>query len=169
MEYTEVVAESLQFQETPAGLFVRAEGHITAAISADLRELVLDRLSRPPVPLQVAVDLQLCDYMDSTFMGLLVGFHKRFKVLTGRPLTILRPSQECVKLLTGLGILKLMHLVVGDEPPSPLTWQTVHHAQKASPEIILRAHQNLSELSDENAQKFHTLESILEQQVPKKP
>ncbi len=159
--------ELIQFQENASGLFVRAQGHITAAVSADLRDMILERLSLPPPPILLAVDLQACDYMDSTFMGLLVGFHKRFKALTGTALTILRPTQDCVKLLSGLGILKLMVLVEEGEFPSPTLWKPISRVHKPTTEFILSAHKNLSELSPENTKAFGALQSVLEQQIKK--
>ena len=163
-----VVAEAIYYQENDSGLFLRAEGHVTAAVSTDLRELFLNRLTKAPAPPILAVDLSECNYMDSTFMGLLVGFHKRFKTLTGRSLTILRPTTECIKLLNGLGILKLMTLVTGPTPPSPDTWNGLHAHQSLSPEVVLHAHKNLSELSPENKKLFSTLQNVLEQQIEKK-
>lgn len=161
------MGEALYYQETEEGLFVRARGHITAAISTDLRELVLARLTRAPVPPVLGVDLSECDYMDSTFMGLLVGFHKRYKALTGRPLTIVRPTAECSKLLAGLGILKLMSVVTGPEPTLPDRWNGVQAVHSPSTEVLLTAHRNLSELSPENQVKFSALQSVLEQELKK--
>ena len=163
-----LVAEALFFQENETGLFVQAQGHITAAVSTDLRELILGRLTKAPVPPLLAVDLSNCDYMDSTFMGLLVGFHKRYKVLTGRGLTILRPTPECLKLLNGLGILKLMTLSSGTEPASPESWISLKPSHSPSTEILLNAHQDLSEISPENEMKFSALQNVLEQQLEKK-
>lgn len=162
------MAEALFYQEDGTGLFVRAQGHITAAVSTDLRELVLDRLSHPPVPPLLAVDLSSCDYMDSTFMGLLVGFHKRYRQLTGHALTLLRPSVECLKLLTGLGILALMTVAGGPEPRSPDSWKTIHPRKGPAAEILLKAHQDLSDLSADNDRKFSALRTVLEQQVEQK-
>ena len=164
----DLVAEALFFQENQTGLFIRAEGHITAAVSTDLRELILDRLAKAPPPPFLGVDLSACDYMDSTFMGLLVGFHKRFRSLTGGALTVLRPTSECTKLLSGLGILKLMTVVTGETPTSPDTWIGLKSKQNPQAEILLNAHRNLSELSPENAKKFSTLETVLERQVDKR-
>jgi anti-anti-sigma factor len=158
----------LFYQENDSGLFIRAQGHITAAVSTDLRELILDRLSKAPVPPVLAADLSECEYMDSTFMGLLVGFHKRYKTLTGRALTILRPTAECIKLLSGLGILKLMNLVTGDHPPSPSSWTDLRASHSPTTEVLLHAHRNLSEISPENEKKFSALQSVLEQQLEKK-
>jgi len=161
------VAEALFFQENANGLFIRAVGHVTAAISTDLRELVLDRLAKDPPPPLLGVDLSACEYMDSTFMGLMVGFHKRYRALTGRALTVLRPTQECVKLLSGLGIIKLMTVIQESRPESPETWTSLKARNSPDAEVLLHAHRNLSELSPENARKFSTLETVLEQQVEK--
>lgn len=163
-----LVAEELFYQENDSGLFIKARGHITAAVSADLRELILTRLTKAPVPPVLAVDLSECEYMDSTFMGLLVGFHKRYKVLTGRALTILRPTTDCIKLLGGLGILKLMTLVTGNEVASPEAWTGLRPQRAPSTEILLHAHRNLSEISPENEKKFSLLQGVLEQQLEKK-
>ena len=162
------MAEALFYQENDSGLFIRAQGHITAAVSTDLRELILDRLNLAPVPPLLGADLSECEYMDSTFMGLLVGFHKRYKLLTGRALTILRPTPECVKLLSGLGILKLMNLVTGPQPASPQVWTGLRPSQSPSTEVLLNAHRNLSELSPENEKRFSALQNVLEQQLQKK-
>lgn len=163
-----VVAEELFYQENDFGLFIKARGHITAAVSTDLRELILSRLTRAPVPPVLAADLSECDYMDSTFMGLLVGFHKRYKVLTGRALTVLRPSPECVKLLNGLGILKLMTMVTGPDPASPTQWTGLRSQRAPSTEILLHAHRNLSEISPENEKKFSLLQGVLQKELEKK-
>jgi len=162
------VAEALFYQENGNGLFVRATGHITAAVSTDLRELVIERLSRDPAPPVLAVDLSACDYMDSTFMGLLVGFHKRYKQLTGRALTVQSPTPECLKLLTGLGILSLMSVVTEPSSASPEQWKTIFPRKSPAAEILLNAHKDLSDLSPENEKKFSSLRSVLEQQVKNK-
>ena len=162
------VAEELFYQENDSGLFIKAQGHITAAVSTDLRELISNRLARPPIPPLFAVDLAQCEYMDSTFMGLLVGFHKRYRVLSGRALTILRPSTECQKLLNGLGILKLMNLVTSEETLSPTTWESLKAMRPPTTDVVLTAHHNLSELSPENRRRFSVVEEVLKQELQKK-
>jgi len=162
------VAEALFYQENDSGFFILARGHITAAVSTELRELVLGRLTQAPAPPVLAVDLSRCDYMDSTFMGLLVGFHMKYKTLTGRPLTIRRPSPECVKLLSGLGILKLMTQDSTQEGPGDEAWLVVGSGRSPNTEVLLTAHRNLSELSPENEKKFSVLQSILEKELEKK-
>ena len=162
-----LVAEAVLYQENDSGFFIKAVGHVTASVSTDLRELLVQRLNRDPLPVLLAADLSSCQYMDSTFMGLLVGFHKRYKSLTGKPLTILRPTDECIKLLQGLGILRLLSHVSGEEPPSPEQWLSMANGRSPKTEILLRAHRNLSELSPENEKQFSSLEEVLRRDLDK--
>lgn len=159
--------EALYLGETTEGLYIRATGHITAGLCAELKASVFSRLDKSDalIPGELVMDLSECDYMDSTFMGLIVGFNKRFKVVSGHTLQVLNPSQECLKLLTSLGIVKLLEIV--DNPsrrlPGPLTKLT--KGEKPSADLLLKAHQNLSELSAENEKKFSVLQEILKKQL----
>lgn len=159
------VAEALYYKEINNDVFVKAVGHITASLSVDLRDKILERLAQTPVPQSFYIDLSECEYMDSTFMGLLVGFHKRFRQLTSKNLVILRPSAECQKLLQGLGILRLMQVIKDETPPSPQDWVLITKNQSPTTEILLNAHQNLSEISEENEKKFSVLQNILKQKL----
>lgn len=159
--------EALYLGETTEGLYVKATGHITAGLCAELKVSVFTRLEKveTPAPGELVIDLSECDYMDSTFMGLIVGFNKRFKLVSGQPLQVLNPSPECLKLLTSLGIVKLLEIVAdpGRRLPGPLTRMT--RGEKPSAELLLKAHQNLSEISAENEKKFSVLQEILKKQL----
>lgn len=166
--YTCPVAEELFYQENDAGLYVLAKGHMTASVSTDLKDLIQHRLSQGPVPPTFSVDLSGCEYMDSTFMGLLVGFHKRYKALTGRALTIQCPSRECVALLGSLGILRILNVSEIDNKLDSSAWIRVSADQDPTTSIVYGAHQDLSEISPENATKFAALQSVLKSELEKK-
>jgi len=78
------VAEALFYKEDRNTLYLRAQGHITASLCADLRGMVFSRFEKTPQVENMYVDLSACDYMDSTFMGLLVGFNKRLVKAAGK-------------------------------------------------------------------------------------
>lgn len=151
--------------ETEGGWFLRAEGHITAARSLDLRRHFVERLERPPLPGSFCVDLSACDYMDSTFMGLLVGFHKKARALTGRSLSLYRPTADCGRLLAGLGIAPLFTVVTAAPAGWPSVWTALPSDQSATLDLLADAHRNLSEVSDDNARRFASLQKILEDQL----
>ena len=80
------VEEALFLRESGNVIYIRATGHITANSCSELKSRVFGRLeAKPPVD-AVYVDLEHCEYMDSTFMGLLVGFNKRFLRFAEKPM-----------------------------------------------------------------------------------
>lgn len=156
--------EALFYRETENRLYIRAQGHIGVKLCGELKLTVFERLeSQPPVQ-RVYVDLSRCEYMDSTFMGLLVGFNKRFLRFSEKPITILRANETCLKLLKTIGITRLVELSDEDVPfPEPLA--AVGAEKPASAGMLLGAHEDLAELSEENERKFSGLLSILEKQA----
>ncbi|MCK7487363.1 MAG: STAS domain-containing protein [Bacillus subtilis] len=79
------VEEALFVKETAQTIFIRAQGHVTAALCSDLKSRIFERLEAKPPVETVYVDLSGCDYMDSTFLGLLVGINKRFLAFPNVP------------------------------------------------------------------------------------
>jgi anti-anti-sigma factor len=158
------VEEALLMRESGNIIYIRAVGHITANTCAELKSRVFGRLeAKPPVD-AVYVDLERCDYMDSTFMGLLVGFNKRFLRFAEKPITILKANETCLKLLRTIGVARLVSL--SDENikfPEPL--ENLNATRKAEASMLLRAHEDLMELSKENEQRFSTLRSVLRKSV----
>lgn len=154
------VDEALFYREHDARIYIRAQGHITANACADLKTRVFDRLeAKPPID-DILIDLSDCDYMDSTFMGLLVGFNKRFLRQAEKPISLLRPNETCLKLLRTIGVLRLVKVVDKDLPfPEPM--DNLNRLQKAGARLILSAHEDLMELSAENEDRFGGLTSIL--------
>jgi anti-anti-sigma factor len=154
------VEEALYYKDQGNVLYVRAVGHITAAVCYSLRSRVFERLAREPEPDAVYIDLSQCSYMDSTFMGLLVGFNKQFHP----GIEIVAPSEPCVKLLKGLGIYGLLR--TRDAPVAlPKDMELLSGSSESRAEVLLKAHEHLIEVSDENRKKFALLRSILKKKV----
>jgi anti-anti-sigma regulatory factor len=159
--------EALFFGETGTGLYIRATGHITATLCSDLKGIVYGRLDRSEGSFlkEIIMDLSQCDYMDSTFMGLIVGFNKKLIKISGNQIQILNPSLECLKLLKSLGIIKLLNIVESPEKKIKFTMAKLSKSEKPTAELLLKAHEDLSELSPENEKKFSVLQSILKKQL----
>lgn len=156
--------EALLLKESGDAIYIRALGHITANSCAGLKARVFERLERPPAPDNVFVDLSHCEYMDSTFMGLLVGFNKRLLRAAEKPITVLRANETCLKLLKTIGIARMV--VMSDEPPPfPEGMETV--GGKADAELLLGAHDDLIELSEDNERRFSALRSVLASEARK--
>jgi len=164
-----LLEEALFYKDQDATLYIKATGHITAAICLDLRDRVYSRLTIPDDIKEIIFDLSECDYMDSTFMGLLVGFNKKYKSRSGKNLIIRKPSPECIQLLKGLGILRLLRISETDEWDIPQDMEKINRKKNPTAEILLNAHEDLIQISDENKEKFSLLQKILRDQLDQTP
>jgi len=160
------VEEALYIKEFANTIFMRAQGHVTASLCSDLKSRIFERLEAKPPVENVFVDLSACDYMDSTFLGLLVGINKRFLKFAERPLSLVRPTATCRELLKTIGILRLVK-VLDETVEFPEAMESVVTAEKATAEFLLDVHENLMDISDENKHRFSTLYSVLKSQSKK--
>ena len=77
-------------------------------------------------------------------------------------------SETCLKLLRTIGVARLVSL--SDETikfPEPL--ENLSASRKAEASMLLRAHEDLMELSEENERRFSALRSVLRQSVEDEP
>lgn len=152
-------------------LYFKAMGHITANLCFPLRDMVLKRLSLFTCPFEIFFDLSETKYMDSTFLGILVGLEKKLHGTFGNHLYIINPNEISVKLMKNMGldrflkivcqnVEKVLHYELFDEDVQ------VNELEKCK--IVLTSHKELSALSDENKKKFEILQDVLEKEIKDK-
>jgi len=154
------VEELLFVKETNNRIYIRAQGHVTANSCPELKSRVFDRLEAKPAVEDVLIDMSGCEYMDSTFMGLIVGFNKRFLRFSERPIRLFGVNETCLKLLKTIGILRLV-TIESESPRFPEPLECLGSGKKAGAGFVLRAHEELMELSEENERRFSALRSVL--------
>ncbi len=152
--------EALFVKEMNNRIYMRAQGHITANSCTELKARVFDRLEAKPAVEDMLLDLSGCEYMDSTFMGLIVGFNKKFMRFSARPLRLFGLGETCAKLLKTIGVLRLVSVEDG-MPPFPEPLERLGSGKKAGAGFVLKAHEELMELSEENERRFSALHSVL--------
>jgi anti-anti-sigma factor len=159
--------DSLQLGSDGRGCFIRARGSIRANLCFPLRESLLAKLERDAEVPPVYVDLSGCDYMDSTFIGLMVAIDKRLRRASGGRLHLLRPSPACREILGQIGLQT--YLVIEDESMDfPAGMEEVAPAvDKPGADFILSAHEALMETSEEAKRKFGLLKEMLERKLRK--
>lgn len=156
--------ESLYIKELNNRIYIRARGHITANVCPDLKARVFDRLDAKPAVDDVILDLTRCDYMDSTFMGLIVGFNKRFTRFSDHPIRLFGVNETCNKLLKTIGVARLVSIEdVAVQFPEPMERLGGEHGVEAR--MVLGAHEDLMELSEENEKRFSALRSALKSSI----
>ncbi|MDA8412104.1 MAG: STAS domain-containing protein [Treponema sp.] len=156
--------EALFFMATGDRMYIKATGHVTATYCPDLKARCFARFDdRPPVA-GVAIDLSECEYMDSTFLGLIVGLTKRLTADSGRKVNIFGISPTCVGLLKTIGVLKLIEIVETPED-FPARLDQVGRTATATAQFLLDTHEELASLSDENRAKFAALNGMLRESI----
>jgi anti-anti-sigma factor len=159
--------DSLRFGSDERGHFLAARGSIRANLCFPLRESLLAQLEKGRAAPAVYADLSQCEYMDSTFIGLMVAIDKKLRKTSGGRLHLLRPSPACREILSQIGLLT--YLLVDDGPAEmPLHMEEVVPAgDRPGAEFILTAHEALMETSEEAKKKFGLLKDMLERKLRK--
>jgi anti-anti-sigma factor len=158
------LTDAILYGEENNNIFIRALGRVTLNICYELRDRIFSRLGEQPPVGDIFLDLSRCDYMDSTFMGIILGINKKLKKITEAGLTVVCPTAECSSLFSGLNILKLF-TVRESLVTFPARLETISVFEKPGPDIVLRAHDELAEISDANADKFRVLREMLKKRV----
>jgi anti-anti-sigma factor len=154
------VKEAVFVNAEGESIYVRARGHVTAAVCPGLKTRIFARLEAEPPVEGLYLDLSECEYMDSTFLGLIVGCHKRLSARTGMKVVLLGVNEACLGLLRTIGVLGLVAL--RDEGPEfPPRMEELSNGPKATVGFILDAHEDLSALSAANEKRFSALDSVL--------
>ena len=141
---------------TRRGYCVRVAGRGTMRESPALRAFALQILDEPGGP-TLDVDLTACDYLDSTFLGGLLGLFRRFEQAgpSGR-LAIAGPTEVLHRLLGPTRLDAILPLRaecperLGEEVPIPP--QALDAADLGR--HILESHRRLAELGGANAAVF---------------
>lgn len=156
--------EALYWGAVGDRIYIKGTGHVTAAYCPELKARCFARFEENPPVSAVFVDLSECDYMDSTFLGLIVGLAKRLKASSGAKIVLGGSSEACVGLLRTIGVLKLVELLPR-LPDWPEALERVGRGVTATAQFLLDTHEELSSLSAENRAKFSALTSMLRDSI----
>ena len=117
----------------------------------------------------IKIDLKACEWMDSTFMGVLAMLGLRAKAV-GAPMEICAADEQNKSLLAGLGLKKLFIFTENalDEEDSSAEWQTGNQEtvkMEEGAQTVLEAHKTLMDVDEENVQKFETVVNLVQQDI----
>lgn len=158
--------EAVFYKSEGAAVYMKATGHVTALVCPPLKAAVFRRLDSEPGVEEVFLDLTDCEYMDSTFLGLIVGTQKRFSILSVRArgskgrIVLLGVNETCKGLLRTIGVLGMIEIAENPRP-FPGDLERLSGQTPTSARFLLEAHEELVDLSDENRKRFSTLASLL--------
>ncbi len=121
----------------------------------------------------IRIDLSQCQWMDSTFMGILAMLALRAKK-TGAEISVHNAGKQNTELLYGLGLKKLFQFV--DDAIAPVDGANVTDSAAASgssnpssyAHTVLEAHETLMDVDEGNVQKFDKVVSLVKQDLERK-
>ena len=142
-------------------LLIRVQGEMRAGNSFALSEALPEYLEKVDRRLSILIDLSQCTYMDSTSIGFIILLESRCRRYLAESVTILNPSDNCIKHLKTLSALDKLHIDTHRQVPDiklfPIETGTRSFREKQNIELMFDAHDTLSKLSEENRVEFEDL------------
>ncbi len=151
-------------------VIVVVKGEATMKISYVLKKFVIDLMNESEGHNRnFKIDLKDCNYMDSTFTGLLVILEKYAKNKLNSRFEILNPSKFCQKILDTMGLIPLFKI---SENKADYEKQSValepFQIEKTEEAILMYlAHKELSGISNENKKEFEDVQKFLTEHIEK--
>jgi Anti-anti-sigma regulatory factor (antagonist of anti-sigma factor) len=143
--------------ETVQALEVQLEGCATMLHAQAMRQWIEANVARTP---RIRIDLSRCIYMDSTFIGTLLGLKRLAESRRLGGLALVCPSPQCVQLLEQMRIGQVF--ATESSPTVGSTWQEVSVPADAvkTREFqchIVEAHQRLADCPGPTGDRFRQL------------
>jgi len=151
------------------GLYLRMEGRATQRSCPTADRIVYAFLTGQTQPALISIDLNGCDFVDSTFAGWLLGIRKAVTPAEGR-VRLLNCSSRCRKSLETMRLGRLFEFAEGGSPVGvqAVTCTTSDRPTRGELELMLHAHEELAALSPQNARVFAPIAAMLQQELQRK-
>jgi len=151
---------------TAVGYMIRVEGRGTLRESPAVRDFASQCLGQQRA-LTLSFDLSPCEYLDSTFLGCMVGLHRRTQDEPQLEMTVCADQDTRRRLLAATHLDKLFHCIeTVPEPAGP--WVPLAATELEKHEFgkhVLECHQRLSELECPSAAAFKTVADQLAREL----
>ncbi len=147
---------------------IRVTGRATFECAPVIRNLAktLERESFK----EIRIDLKECQWMDSTFMGVLAMLGLQAKKINAG-ITVCNAGEQNTELLCGLGLRKLFKFVTEDTASADDSACKVENSVQddiASARTVLDAHETLMNVDEDNVRKFGGVVSLVKQDLERK-
>jgi anti-anti-sigma factor len=151
---------------TVGGYLIRVEGRGTLRESPAVREFACHCLDQQRA-LTLTFDLFPCEYLDSTFLGCLVGLYRRSQDEPQLEMTVCGDADTRRRLLGATRLDKLFHCSeIVPEPAGPWVPLSLPDLEKHEfGKHVLECHQRLSELECPSAAAFKTVADQLAREL----
>ncbi len=144
---------------------VRIMGKGTHLNSHYLKQFLLQGIGEKPRAIHI--DLSQCNYLDSTFLGMLAGLGCKMKERSLPSIRLINGTERIIGMLEGLGIDRLFELVKEQAAADGLKeLKTASLSLEERSREMLEAHEKLVEVSPQNEVKFRDVIALLHEKTP---
>ncbi len=150
--------------EIAEGILIRVDGKGTHLNSHFLKQFMIQSMEEGKRSFQI--DLSVCNYMDSTFLGMLAGIAGKVKALSLPRIRMLNATERVRGMLESLGINHLFDMVevtTGSATLKGLEGDTISLEERSR--LMLEAHEKLVEVNASNAAKFRDVIGLLREKT----
>lgn len=156
--------------------FIKVEGRGTYIVAPELKKFCFDQIARGVC--KIILDMNECQTMDSTFMGVMAGISMRLRDLNEHTFMVINLTPKTKELLEVLGLTNLIDCylkgAVADVVSTQASEQinlakreelTPFKDKKITAKVMLKAHQDLIKANNNNQLKFENVINYLSKEI----
>ena len=150
-----------EFEQTS---YIRLIGRITFKYAPDFRQFILEQFDKNQHG--VLIDFSDCETIDSTFIGIITSLTLKSKKENRKFIKILNVNEHIKRILKTLGLINILDIV--DEKLNNIKYNNLPISSAGKIEIanlVLDAHETLSELNEKNVLEFKNVVTYLKKQI----
>ncbi len=151
------------------GVYIKVNGEGTVRQSNALKQFMFDIIEKFHGIKEVNfyMDLENCQYVDSTFIGLLLILDKKIRESIKKKLILIQPSGYVLEVIKQMGLEGILHLDLESyDFPANMKGLEVENINKIELALIMyMSHSQLAQLNTENKQKFETAIDVLKKEI----
>ncbi len=154
----------IQIGELSGIVLIRIEGKGTHLNSHLLKKYLLNCLEENRCHFQI--DLSCCNYMDSTFLGMLTGLGSKIKERSLPTIKLINASERIIEMLENLGVYPFFEIVKSESVIGSFKkLQGSSLGKDDKSREMLEAHENLVSISQANEAKFRDVVALLREKA----
>jgi anti-anti-sigma factor len=146
---------------------VKVIGRGTLEYSTELFETFSSKLDKNEL-VALYFDLSETQYLDSSFIGVIVSLQKKMKKEKRGELFILNPSQKVMEIFVTMGLQDLLPMKVETQIKNVEYTEELAKQLEMTEEsirILLQSHQDLMEVNPQNRRRFKLVEEMLKKEL----
>lgn len=151
------------------GVYIDVNGEGTVRQSNALKQFMFDLIDKFAgiKEMNFYMNLEHCQYVDSTFIGLLLILDKKIRENIEKKLVILKPSGYVLDVIRQMGLETILCFEQEDRPfPDNMKDLEVENINKLELALMMYlAHSELALLNEDNKKKFETAVAMLKKEI----